>query len=147
MKAWNCFWWKYLLFPKVWVWSYSYLASADKSPSYFPCHHKLCKSSGRIYQSKVKGKNLGKNHLFRRGLDNEESLFGRYDHRKWRYHPRLVDYQSPYSQMKFPLEHLKALGSSNSFHLKWPLDHQGLGDHEILLYYRRHHFHLKIRLD
>ena len=42
------------------------------------------------------------------------------DHRRWRYHRRLLDYESPFFQLKFPLDHqipgiIKCLGSSNSF--------------------------------
>ena len=42
------------------------------------------------------------------------------DHRRWRYHRKLLYYQSPFFQLKFPLDHLlpgiiEYLGSSNSF--------------------------------
>ena len=39
------------------------------------------------------------------------------DHRRWRYHRRLFDYQSPYSQLKFPLDHQIIAGH------RIPLDH------------------------
>ena len=29
------------------------------------------------------------------------------DYRRWRYHRRLLDYQSPYFQLKFPLDYQK----------------------------------------
>ena len=53
------------------------------------------------------------------------------DHRRWRSHRRLLDYQSPYFQLEFPLDHQIPLDPY--VHLKWPLDHQRLGDHQILM--------------
>ena len=35
------------------------------------------------------------------------------DHRRWRYHRKLLDYQSPYFQLKYPLDH-QTWASSNS---------------------------------
>ena len=43
------------------------------------------------------------------------NVFRKQDHQRWRYHRRLLDYQSPYFQLKFPL------------------DHQIPGDHQIRL--------------
>ena len=66
---------------------------------------------------------------------------------KWRYHRRLLDYQSPFFQLKFPLDHwipgiIEYLGPSNSFApyfhtFIWPLDHQIV----------KENFSLKILLD
>ena len=56
------------------------------------------------------------------------------DHRRWRSHRRLLDYQSPYFQLELPLYHQIPLDHLGPYvHLKWPLDHQRFGDHQILM--------------
>ena len=53
-------------------------------------------------------------------LTGEIKSRAKQDHRRWRYHRKLLDYQSPFFQLIFPLDHrmpsiIEYLGSSNSF--------------------------------
>ena len=75
-------------------------------------------------------------------------------HQGWRYHRRHLDYQSPYFQLKFPLDYriprdhrIPVDRLSPHYYLKLRFDHQRLGDHQILLDHQRQYFHLKILLD
>ena len=54
-------------------------------------------------------------------ISGADIIFAKQEHRRWRYHRRLLDYQSPFFRFKFPFKYhqipgiIKYLQSSNSF--------------------------------
>ena len=68
------------------------LRHPDKFRLYAPfCHKK--RGGGDLFGTRICSKNLF--HI----------KWSKQDHRRWRYHRRLLDYQSPFFQLKYPLDH------------------------------------------
>ena len=82
---------------------HKYIISSRPQPQLLQCGQIHFKFETNMFQNVIMNK------------DTRDKRYSKQDHRRWRYHRRLLDYQSPYFQLNFPL------------------DHQRLGDHWVPL--------------